>query len=308
MYTNEIKPGRLIYVEAREDNTTRLFVRSLLVINDAEKKQGWWNTFTITNQPVNKGMYIARIDKTTHDKDWNDMIIATVLTRINIDAINAMFKPSEWWSKTSIVQWFFISSGLFTESTGSYFLEQDKNYGLLYRKAKELDPSIELTKYDNDPIMSNHAKIVNMVIDNKITMEEIVAYLRTPTDEEVAKKNYEDMLEGFVENLDTHLDTYPMLVKAIYKKIEQTSKYEVRRNIQRIISDMLLRYDRAVNLGHIESVGEIYWENYEDPKIFDKIEAFLKFDAERKATNKAAKKAAKKSKKQAASESKANNN
>lgn len=104
-------------------------------------------------------------------------------------------------------------------------------------------------------------------------------------------KKYVAMLREFVDNREEKVAEYPHLVKKLNRMIELDGEWQIKHDIEHIMYDFVIKYDNAVYAGHIESI------NGDD---FDKAEAYLKFDAERKAKKKAAKKAAKKDKKNAA--------
>ena len=61
MWNNRHNIGKYLICESREDGSTRLFIRNVTnVIEDSYKKEGWWNTFTITENPTSKGLWLAK--------------------------------------------------------------------------------------------------------------------------------------------------------------------------------------------------------------------------------------------------------
>lgn len=295
-----VEPGTLLYVEARKPNTTRLFIRSLWVLEDNKKKQGWWNIFTICNNAVEKeGMYIARIDRLTWDGNGHDMLIVTPIAPIPAHDVYKLI-PADEWLRRDIIQEFFLLSHKFSEKALKLNMYQEgNNWLLLYKKAKEIDPSIDL---DSKAIYSRSvepdiiAEVVDLVIEGKMSMVDVVKYLRTPTDHEIAEREWKEYLKKFVRNIDTCTD-YPLLAAYIKKHIANHTVAYVEYTIEDILDKLHRKYSSASGYGHMPKVGEMPWNNWDDPQYFDKLEAFLKFDAERQAKNKAAKKAAKKAKK-----------
>lgn len=302
-----IEPGTLLYVEATEPNTTRLFIRSLYPLEDVEKKMGWWNIFTITKEPVeNAGMYIARIDRHTYDKDGHDMLIASIACPIPAQEVYDLFGPMEW-HRRSIIQDIFLLSGKFSEKVTRFDLYREgNNWLLLYKKAKELENTINIDRMFSHSVEPEIiGKVVDLIVAGKMNMVDVVTYLCSPTDHEIAEQNWKNFLADFVRNIDTYT-AHPLLAEHIKKEIASHGVDCVIFHIEDIIDRLSGKYASASGYGHMPKVGgDMTWNDWEDPTFFDKLEAFLKFDAERKAKNKAAKKAAKK---QAANESRVDNN
>ena len=90
-----------------------------------------------------------------------------------------------------------------------------------------------------------------------------------------------EKIEDLIHNKDQYRSVYPLLIS----KLE---KIQYQSQARDIIEDLFWKYDTALSRGRMEKV---------DGDWFPKIEAYLKFDQERKAANKAAKTAAKKAKK-----------
>lgn len=305
-----IEPGIMLYVEAREPNTTRLFIRSLWVLEDNKKKQGWWNIFTICNKPVEKeGMYIARIDRHTYDNDGHDMLIVTPIAPIPANDVYQLI-PTDEWLRRDIIQEVFLLSHKFSEKALHLNRYQEgNNWLLLYKKAKELDDNININRLFSHSVEPEIiGKVVDLVIAGKMSMVDVVTYLRTPTDHEIAEQNWKNFLADFVRNIDTYT-AHPLLAEHIKKHIANYSVAYVVRTIDDIIGKLSSKYASASGYGHMPKVGgDMTWNDWDDPTFFDKLEAYLKFDAERKTKNKAAKKAVKKDKKAAAKATKEANN
>ena len=81
------KVGKFVIVEAREDNTTRVFIRDMNMFGDARRKEGWWNTFSICNAPVDKGFYMGRIDKVKYDKDGYPIFVIYIVRCVPDDIL-----------------------------------------------------------------------------------------------------------------------------------------------------------------------------------------------------------------------------
>ena len=81
------KVGKFVIVEAREDNTTRVFIRDMNMFGDARRKEGWWNTFSICNAPIEKGFYMGRIDKVKYDKDGYPIFVIYIVRCVPDDIL-----------------------------------------------------------------------------------------------------------------------------------------------------------------------------------------------------------------------------
>lgn len=299
-----IEPGTLLYVEATEHNTTRLFIRSLYPLEDVEKKMGWWNIFTITKEPVeNAGMYIARIDRHTYDKDCHDMLIASIVCPIPAQEVYDLFGPMEWYRR-SIIQDIFLLSGKFSEKDAIPHYYRSGNWLALYRMASQIDNTIDTKRIgDHEVVREYIAKIVDLIISGKLSIVDAVKCIKQPTDFEINERQWIEKLEGIVYNIDTYTD-HPKLAEYIKKRISAIGIDCVAHSIYIMLGELHGKYISAVINGRMERVKgddpDASWWDWHDPVYFDKLEAYLKFDAERKAKNKAAKKAAKKAKKHVA--------
>jgi hypothetical protein len=96
--------GNLIIATTKEDNTTRLFMRSLNPISDLQQKNGWWNTFTITRTPCVAGDYICEIKEVRADKDGYPIFVVEPLTQVD-----------EGLNRSNELMEVFYQSYLFTE-------------------------------------------------------------------------------------------------------------------------------------------------------------------------------------------------
>ena len=273
--------GRLIIVEAREDNATRLFIQSLYDFENMERKTGWWNTFTICDAPQKAGLYIAQIRKVRQDKKGYPNFIAHCIMELDISDI---CKGKDMWEirkRRNAMYDFLKQTGVFTEYYHGSLSGMGYNTTALYRKfnISEKRACVDMCE-----------TVMFEVALGNVTLKEIVDLLLSPTDEKIAHEKYVAMLREFVEQRGEKATAYPYLVKKLNRMIELDSEWQIKHDIEHIMFDFVTKYDHAVYDGHI---GQI------DGDDFDKAEVYLKFDAERKAKKAAAKKAAKKAKKNA---------
>lgn len=275
---------RLILVEAREDNATRLFIRSLYAMEDHERKNGWWNTFTICNEPQEAGMYIAEIEDVRQDKNGYPMFIARPFTNLNIfdscisdtgdpfkDAIASMRRRNTMWG-------LFLESGCFTEHYTGWMT--GVNHAAVCRKF-ELPESCDRTGL--------YQTVVHTVVNGSADLKEILDLLLSPTDSEILRANRKARLQDFFDNRNSHNEEYPNLVKKLNRLAELNGERTTRSGMENIMFGFTDKHDYEVAVGHMEAS--------ESEDELDKAEAYLKFDAERKAKNKKKKGDAKKANK-----------
>lgn len=75
-HMKQTEEGKFILCETKEPKATRLFIHRFSSYTSSTKKNGWWDTFTITNDPCNKvGYYICEILDFKSDKKDNLMCI-----------------------------------------------------------------------------------------------------------------------------------------------------------------------------------------------------------------------------------------
>lgn len=280
--------GKLILATANEDNTTRLFMRSLNPITDIRQKDGWWNTFTITNTPCAAGDYICEIKEVRSDKDGYPIFVVEVLKQVE-ENLNHSYELME----------LFYKSQLFTEANfrniGNF------NFNYLADRVNEIAP-VEYDSYGQ--YCENHAvQAVRLFMDGIITLEQITEWLHEPTDFEKAYAIFaEEVCRFFDADLEAMVvaKDVPGLMEPTFFPLtaEKVLKFKAERSYlytdQKVdfVNNLLAKYERAVQLGQIKSVdGKTCWHQ---------IEAYLEFDANRKQAQKAAKTAAKKAKKAAA--------
>ena len=280
--------GRYVLVNAKE-NATRLFIQTLYTFESADRKYGWWDTFTITKKPQNAGLYIARIDEVRKDKKGYPNFVVTPVMKLNMEDI---LGGENLYKGSSLLYDFFLVTRMFTEHSDLDIIMRGCNLKSLSRRLSEVNYS----GYSEDKICICRAAM-HAALNGHLTLKEIIQILLSPTDEKIAHEKYVAMLHEFVDHREEKAAEYPYLVKKLNRMIELDGEWQIKHDIEYIMYDFAdIKYDHAVQDGHVEQING---------DCFDKAEAYLNFDAERKAKNKAAKKAAKK---QAMNESKADNN
>lgn len=284
------KTGKMILATAKNDGATRLFVRSTNPFTDILNKEGWWDTFTITNTPCATGTYICKVKKVCADKDGYPIFVAEPIIPVE----ESLLLSEE-------MMYMFGLSTLFTEE----YVDFSHGYNVL-----NMQRQVEAISDVNDEGFINYhvaaaAKCVQLFIDGKIPKEQIVAWLLEPTDEEKEQMAFEEAVRQFFRRDLSAMaaaaecpglmepNFFPLLAKKCLKKSENVG-FSIYRTEQLVafVKDLLSKYEMAVNTGKIEAV--------EGKSMWHQIEAYLEFDEKRKAEKKAQKTAQKKAKKRSA--------
>jgi hypothetical protein len=258
------KVGKFVIVEAREDNTTRVFIRDMNMFGDARRKEGWWNTFSICNAPVEKGFYMGRIDKVKYDKDGYPIFVIYIVRCV----------PDDILQHTELC-YVFARSLLFLDTFTNP--DSDYNHDALFQLAQTFSPDREY-----------FATLTKAYAAQTLMEDRIVAAMRTPTSYALKCK----AVNEFFAN-PANATQYPLLFA---KREKSSEKYRMRWSEDGqylFLDDILLNAERLVKNGTLSprAKGE---------SDYDFAERYFRFDEVRKAQNKAAKTAAKKAKKQAA--------
>lgn len=258
------KVGKFVIVEAREDNTTRVFIRDMNMFGDARRKEGWWNTFSICNAPVEKGFYMGRIDKVKYDKDGYPIFVIYIVRCV----------PDDILQHTELC-YVFARSLLFLDTFTNP--DSDYNHDALFQLAQTFSPDREY-----------FATLTKAYAAQTLMEDRIVAAMRTPTSYALKCK----AVNEFFAN-PANATQYPLLFA---KRDKSSEKYRMRWSEDGqylFLDDILLNADRLVKNGTLSPRAE-------GESDYDFAERYFRFDEVRKAQNKAAKTAAKKAKKQAA--------
>lgn len=258
------KVGKFVIVEAREDNTTRVFIRDMNMFGDARRKEGWWNTFSICNAPVEKGFYMGRIDKVKYDKDGYPIFVIYIIRCV----------PDDILQHTELC-YVFARSLLFLDTFTNP--DSDYNHDALFQLAQTFSPDREY-----------FATLTKAYAAQTLMEDRIVAAMRTPTSYALKCK----AVNEFFAN-PANATQYPLLFA---KRDKSSEKYRMRWSEDGqylFLDDILLNAERLVKNGTLSSRAE-------GESDYDFAERYFRFDEVRKAQNKAAKTAAKKAKKQAA--------
>lgn len=282
------KLGKLLVATVKNDGDTRLFIRSINPITDERKKNGWWNTFTITQRGREAGTYICKIDDVRADKNGYPIFVAHPIIRVDEDVLGC-----------NELTYLFCLSEMFIEDHGRWNAE--------YNHANFEDQVAKLTAIDWESHSNHHISViaaaVELFINRKLTKEQIVEWLNEKPEWKKQEEAFADEvcrffnsdLEAMVLAKDVpglmEPTFFPLTAEKVLRVKAEPGCVYTEQKVD-FVKQLLYKYEAAVGNGHIAA--------FEGDSIWGKIETFLEFDKARKDANKAAKTAAKKAKKAAA--------
>ena len=267
----ESKCGQLLIATANNDGDTRLFVRSVNPMTDLRKKSGWWNTFTITQNPCDAGTFICRVLRVKTDKNGYPIFVVTPIVRIDESLILC-----------DEVMYLFCMSGMFTEDGYGW----NSAYNHVY-----LEEQIEAISFVPQTNSNHHIVViqeaVRLFINGTVCRDQLVAWLHEPTDWQKQEAAFQEEVERFLKAPIP----FPLLGEK-YQKFRGDRLYVWPEQQVEFVRDLLSKYEFSANAGQIAAQPEA--------SMWQQIESYLQFDKDRKLAQKAAKTAAKKAKKAAA--------
>lgn len=220
MWNNRNNIGKKVICECRDENSsrygTRLFIRNVTnVLEDAYKKKGWWNTFTLSKEKLKKGLYLAEI--ISYRLDRNGYLNAEVksVMPVNDIAFHTLFsensgtwRSSAWWLMM-VESDAFLQEYAFSAHTSFH----KPNIEELKRKFPVFK---DLTNKEIGE------KALYMYLKNEITMREIEECLDTPSSwEKLISDVTLAVYRGEAEDL--YSTRYPLFAKKVSHNIKDGS-------------------------------------------------------------------------------------
>lgn len=259
--------GRLVVCDAHEVNSTRMYIHRLSRIDDIFMKDGWWDTFTISEKACSDtGYYLCRIKEFRIDRNGYLNMVVIPLHYLGAD----IDMDSDAWK-------YFSNRGLLTnyyQSKGYYRTRY--NIPALHQLFAEDITRIE--RHEKERLGDNY-----ICADKKIAefiMEKFLAGDLTLADIDKALDEKDD-LEKLADDLNLNLrrygisdknrytTDYPLLVKKLpmedqgYYTADCTMRYLKRKNDE--YTHLNLGSETEL-LRRVERVLE-YWE---EKKVKDK--------------------------------------
>lgn len=236
--TREI--GMLILCEAKEEQTTRLYINQFSRVDNILMKDGWWNTFTISDSPCKEiGYYMCEIKNFRVDRNGFLNMIVTIRnylgTEVDVD--------SDSWK-------YFFRSGLFTQRYSGRFSHTKTRFNVeaLHELFKtEIDQIIckERERLDGDYICAD-SMIAKYFLDKYLNGEITLSEIDRALDEKTDLEKLADDLTFQVSRYGTtaknkYAEKYPLLVKKLpcdtglfegYYTTECTLRYLERKHYE----------------------------------------------------------------------------
>lgn len=284
MWNNKNNVGKKLICECRGEESnkpeTRLFIRNVTnALEDAYKKEGWWNTFTLSREKVEKGLWLAEVVGYRLDRNGYLNSEVKVIMPVNDIAFHALFSEkkgtwnsSAWWlmmvvSKSFLREYAFSAHRIIHEPN---FEELKKRFPI----------------FDGLTTKEMGEKALYMYLNNEVTIEEIEECLDTPNDwEKLISKVSSAVLRGNAERL--YGEKYSLFAKKVSHNVENGNSYFTDHNTENYIKRQMDYYDELLKDGKIEPVvGD----------VLDIVEAALAYRKSLKDVEKAEKKRQKKNK------------
>lgn len=261
--------GLFVMCEARERNTTRLYIHRFNDFATSLNKDGWWDTFTISKTACKEtGIYICQIDTFQIDKNGYLNMIVTPKKYLN-DIEGNDDEDSDAWI-------FLFRSSKFTQeyrtrsySKGRYnVVNMYKTFENEYNKIVEEDTnSVDHNCISSDRKFAGY--ILNKFFDGDITIKEIEKILDEKDDLEKLADDLSDELHYMGDGINNkYFSKYPLTVAKIpkqegYIRPEFYSSSVILDYLKRKISENLelgLSNPNTEPLDMVEAVLK-YWNN-----------------------------------------------
>ena len=274
--------GRLVVCDARKEYSTRMYIHRLSRIDDIFMKDGWWDTFTISEKPCRKtGYYLCRIKEFRIDRNGYLNMVVIPLHHLGTD----IDMDSDAWK-------YFGNRGFFTnyyQSIGYYRTRY--NVAALHNLFEEDIAKIEKNEKERlgDDYICADKEIAEFILEKfiagDITLKDIDKALDEKDDLEKLADDLNLNLERYGTNeKNRYAEDYPLLVKKLpvedhgilkgYYTADCTMRYLKRKSYE---------YTH-LNLGS-------------ETELLRRVEAVLEYWAEKKSKEKEAKKIARKQRK-----------
>lgn len=234
---SETEIGKFILCEAREDNTTRLFIHRFNKWVSAVTKNGWWDTFTISTKPCNKGFYICSIQQFRIDRN---------------EYLNCIVFPNRYLGNTieedSIAWDYLFRTGKFSKEYKSENWRPRFNIGNLQKKYAVTFKESGYTKID--------CFIMDEFMHDKINLEDIASALEE-------KYDIEKLAEDIIKHQQKYIKDYPLLIKKLPSEDKFGYRYYNPSDVVYFLEDKRLEYNK-LKLG-------------EETNMLNRVEAVLKY-------------------------------
>lgn len=287
LWYNEHNKGKKLICESRgvkdDKPGTRMFIRNVTnSFEDSMKREGWWNTFTLCRDKVEKGLYIVEVVRYRLDKSGNLNCEVKIVKQITDEMYTALFVNSSGYRNSATWLMLTASQAFVTEYTFSVdTLKRAPNF----KELKKRFPVFEgLTEVEIGE------KALNMFISGELSVEEIKECLDRPSEfEQLCYDIAEALHDRKVDKL--YSDKYPLFAKKVdLNAAIGASEHWTAIRVREYLNRQLDYYYELLDAEKIQPV---------DGSFLDKVEASLVYRKQLKDAEKAEKNRQRKMKKAA---------
>lgn len=281
IWNNEHNKWKYIICESRNSGDTRLFIRTVTsILEDAHRKKGWWDTFTVTKDPTPKGLWLAKIVEYKLDKNgYINLEVETILPIDDVKFHRLFCFESTDGTWNSIAWWLMmVRSNIFLNK---YDFRMSSSHDPNYKVLRSEFPELGDVKPDEIGRIMLHK-----YLRNEVTLEKIEECLNTPSDwDQLVIDIQKAVAYDKVDKL--YGDKYPLFAKKVSNNVVGSSNVVYKHNIEWYLKRQLMYYDELIKDNKVEAISdETAW--------LDMIETALKYRKSLKDAEKASKKLKKK--------------
>lgn len=274
--------GKYVVCGATEDNTTRLFIRLKTdPFTDISRREGWWNTFTVSKKSVSKGLYICKIDRYRHDRNGYLNLIVEPITDIDDLPIRTFF-GSESGTWESPAMWLimcaskaFLPDYEFDSVSFKLLYHQNPNINALKEKFPEVKDmnTEEIGKYFLNKYLNKDfdLKLIEDTLNTLTNFEELVRDIEKAIIARQAERVYGNK--------------YPLFAKKVTANVVEHDIYIRYRAVEDYLERQMDYYDQLCHEGKIQPLEE------NADGVLERVEQALAYRQMLKDQEKAAKKA-----------------
>jgi len=279
IWNNYHNIGKYLICESREDSSTRLFIRNVTnILEDSFKKEGWWNTFTVTKTPTNKGLWLAKVVE--YRLDRNGFLNLEVEPMLPVDDIkfHTLFDSKDNGTWNSIAWWVMIvrSEAFLDEYNFNTFNLHKPNFKALKERFTELE---ELDEYEIGKVL------LKKYLSDEISLEDMESCLNKPSEwEQLVLDIQKAIASKTIES--TYGEKYPLFVNKIENNVIRNGYVHIEL-INNYLKRQIEYYDELVTSGKISPISG---------DVLDIVEVALSYRKSLKDREKAIKKEKRKNK------------
>lgn len=178
--------GTFIAVKVINDGDTRVFIYSEDITDDLSKN-GWFKTFTISDKPMNKGIWLALFKKACYDANWHLNFHVTPVKFMGIGDNEPIFTSTGWKYFTDKNLLNMVTTFIGKYDNRNEIAVFEKLGGILGFKIDE-DPEVRMKDYIRIHRNVFPVTLLNAVLDNDnpITIDMVGEAYDQPHESDIA--------------------------------------------------------------------------------------------------------------------------